>query len=41
MVPGAGHVQAYYTDNRVYEQTVLKFLATYLAVPSDAAPAKP
>lgn len=26
-VPGAGHVQAYYTDNSLYERTVLDFLA--------------
>jgi hypothetical protein len=26
-VPGAGHVQAYYTDNALYERTVLDFLA--------------
>jgi uncharacterized protein len=26
-VPGAGHVQAYYTDNALYERTVLGFLA--------------
>jgi fermentation-respiration switch protein FrsA (DUF1100 family) len=25
-VPGAGHVQAYYTDNALYERTVLDFL---------------
>lgn len=29
-VPGAGHVQAYYADNALYERTVLDFLARSL-----------
>jgi pimeloyl-ACP methyl ester carboxylesterase len=29
-VPAAGHVQAYYTANRLYESTVLSFLGTSL-----------
>jgi fermentation-respiration switch protein FrsA (DUF1100 family) len=31
MVPGAGHVAAYYRAPELYRRTVLDFLATYLS----------